>query len=58
MTRKSRVMVTYKTNYNMTYVDPDYLLATWPTAPAAVYKLMAQPCSTRIPEHIETSDIL
>ena len=24
--------------------------ATWPTAPTAVYKLMAPPCSTRIPE--------
>ena len=27
-----------------TYVNMNYLLATWPTAPAAVYKLIALPC--------------
>ena len=35
-----------------TYINLNYLLATWLTALAAVYnKLMAQPCSTRIPEY-------
>ena len=33
-----------------TYINMDYLPATWPTALAAVYKLMAQPCSSRMPK--------